>query len=125
MGGAIDGREGRGSELADMVMGVARMFECYCRLEGCWRCSVWPDCLCFSRWPMPQCTCPAWPSSSRDRNSNRPGKQSELAVYCGEGREAGLVGCASVSDRQAGTWMREASANVMQRRRVGAVDTAV
>lgn len=33
VGGAIEGRDGRGSELADMVNGVARLFKCYCRLQ--------------------------------------------------------------------------------------------
>jgi hypothetical protein len=83
---------------------------------------------------MPLCTCLAWPSSSRDGVSNglgvlgTLGTLAPLAKYAYGMRGTGmrpwtLVGCDRLG--QAGTWAREASAKVMQRRRVVAVETAV
>jgi hypothetical protein len=63
VGGAIEGRAGRGSELPDISTALARRCDCYCSFWGVLAMHCWPNRLCFFVCSMPPRTCP-WPQLS-------------------------------------------------------------
>ena len=102
VGGAIEGRDGRGSELADMVMGWRVCTSATAGGRGAGAAVVGPTGFVFAGG---LCRC-------AHVRRGPPATRRGFARYAGRRVRRG----------QAGPWAREASAKAMQRRRVVAVE---
>jgi hypothetical protein len=119
VGGAIDGRAGRGSELPDILTALTRVCDSYCSFWSVLAMHCWPDRLSFFLCSIPPRTYPSLSSVVTRTQITYATSVLRKPPYDFLGRAA-LD--ASVSLRQAGTWAREASVSVS---RVVAVGTVV